>query len=65
MNINLFLFMKNWYLKIHLSDSRSSKMYGISADDAIDAGVPNTGFTLLQLVVGPRQAPVACSPQGW
>ena len=54
--------MKNCYLKIHLSDSRSSKMYGISADDAIDAGVPNTGFTLLQLVVGPRQAPVACSP---
>ena len=28
-------------------DSRSSEMQRMSADDAIDAGVPNTGFTLL------------------
>ena len=28
------------------TDSRSLEMHGISADDAIDAGVPNTGFTL-------------------
>ena len=37
-------------------------MHGISADDAIDVGVPNTCFTLLEVVVDPRQAPVACSP---
>ena len=29
------------------TDSRSSEMHEKSADDAIDAGVPNTGFTLL------------------
>ena len=43
-----------------LTDSRISEMLGISADDAIDAGVPNTGFTLW-LVVGRRQVPVAYS----
>ena len=37
-------------------------MPGISTDDVIDAGVPNTDFTLLEVAVGPRQAPVACSP---
>ena len=42
-----------------LTFSRISEMLGISAYDAIGAGVPNTGFTL---VVGPRQVPVACSP---
>ena len=29
------------------TDSRSSEMHGISADDAIDASIPNTGYTLL------------------
>ena len=29
-----------------LTDSRVSEMLGIAANDAIDAGFPNTGFTL-------------------
>ena len=29
-----------------LTDPRISEMLGISADDDIDAGVPNSGFTL-------------------